>query len=382
MPKTKRPKPLYQRGDFKLFARADRANLEIVWYDGQSRRERGSSARTGDVTEAIKALDRRYLESQGAQICHACGRPFDAKQGGLVVTAIADYLIRIEGKSPSAGYRLNHVTAFVLETDPAMLCAAVNENTISRFREWMGKRTYKTPDGKTKPQSLSSIEGCVLQWAAAINASGEKANFKSQSMKSVSRTPQHRASVVEIAAMFKYAMAGRNRGNLLRYLRAAVSTMARPDAVMDIGNHRRQWVAAAKVLNLNPDGRRQTKKYRPTIPVAKQFAPHMDATKGFYIPVDTIRSTWQRMAIELGLPREGEAGWKLVRRSMATLLRNRLGEAHMPQIERMLGHRKESMTDIYALAHPGQLGAALAEIEAIIDEIEALAPGAFGGGKT
>jgi len=62
---------------------------------------------------------------------------------------------------------------------------------------------------------------------------------------------------------------------------------------------------------------------------------------------------------------------------MATLLRNRMGEQYMPQIERMLGHRQVSMTDIYALASPGQLGAALAEIEAIIDEIEKLSPGAF-----
>lgn len=296
------------------------------------------------------------------------------------MAAIADYLTMMDGKPSfeSASYRLRHVLAFVAETNPAMLCAAVTEKTIDQFRSWMAKRTYTTPDGKVKPQSLSSAEGCILQWQAAINATGEKAQFKSQSMKSVSRTPQHRASVAEIAAMFRYAMGGRNRGNLLRYLRAAVATMARPDAIMDIGNHRRQWVGAARVLNLNPDGRRQTKKYRPTVPVAKQFAPHLDACTGFYIPVDSIRSTWQRMAIELGLPREGEAGWKLIRRSMATLLRNRLGEVHMPQIERMLGHRKESMSDIYALAHPGQLGAALAEIEAIIDEIEKLAPGAFG----
>lgn len=35
------------------------------------------------------------------------------------------------------------------------------------------------------------------------------------------------------------------------------------------------------------------------------------------------------------------------------------------------------MTDIYALPDPSHLGRALAVTEAIIDEIEALAPGAF-----
>lgn len=376
MPKTKRPKPLYQRGDYKLYARPDRANLEIVWYDRATRRERGVSAATSDVAEAIKALDRRYLAQEA---CPTCGRPYD-RTGGLVVTAIADYLTIMDGKPGyrSAADRLRHVGVFVAETSPAMPVAGVTERTIEQFRTWMAKRTYRTPAGKNKPLSLSTIEGCVLAWQAAVNATGEKAQFKALPMRSVSNTPQHRSSVAELAAMFNYALARPRGKNLLRYLRAAVATMARPDAVMDISTERRQWVSAAKVLNLNPEGRRQTKKYRPTIPVAKQFAPHLDATKGFYIPVASIRSEWQRMARELGLPGEGEAGWKLIRRSMATLLRNRLGEQYMPQIERFLGHRQESMSDIYALASPAQLGRALREIEKIIGEVEKLAPGAFG----
>lgn len=376
MPKTKRPKPLYIRGDYKLYPRADRANLDIVWYDRTTRRERSISAGTSSVEEAIKALDRKYL---GQEACPTCGRPYERK-GSLVTDAIADYLTVMADKPSfeSANYRLKHMLDFVEKTNPTLLCANFTEKTADQFRAWMAKRTYTTPAGRVKTQSLSSAEGCILQTAAAINATGEKAQFRSMSLRSVSNTPQHRASVAEMAAMFNYALATKGRLNLLRYLRAAVATMARPDAIMDISTERRQWVSAAKVLNLNPEGRRQTKKHRPTIPVAKQFAAHLDATQGFYIPVASIRSEWGRMAKELGLPGDGEAGWKLIRRSMATLLRNRLGEQYMPQIERMLGHRQESMSDIYALANPAQLGAALREIEKIIREIEKLAPGAYG----
>jgi integrase len=295
------------------------------------------------------------------------------------VTAIADYLTLKDGSHAykSASVRLRHCLNFIVETNPAMRCANVNERTIEQFRTYMSKKTYRTPAGRVKPLSLSTTEGCVLALAAAINATGEKAQFKAMNLRSVSNTPQYRSSIKEIAAMFAYAMERKDRENLLRYLRASVATMARPDAVMDIGNHRRQWVSAARVLNLNPEGRRQTKKHRPTIPIARQFAPHLDALDGFYIPIDSIRKSWSRMAVKLGLPTEGEAGWKLIRRSMATLLRNRLGEAYMPQIERMLGHRQESMSDIYALASPSQLGAALAEIEAIIEEVQELTPNAY-----
>jgi hypothetical protein len=43
----------------------------------------------------------------------------------------------------------------------------------------------------------------------------------------------------------------------------------------------------------------------------------------------------------------------------------------------MLGHVKASVSDIYTLPDPANLGLVLAAAEEIIDEIEALAPGAY-----
>lgn len=43
----------------------------------------------------------------------------------------------------------------------------------------------------------------------------------------------------------------------------------------------------------------------------------------------------------------------------------------------MLGHVKASISDIYAIPDPANLGFALAATAAIIDQIEALVPGAF-----
>ena len=59
--------------------------------------------------------------------------------------------------------------------------------------------------------------------------------------------------------------------------------------------------------------------------------------------------------------------------------RQRIGEERWTQGEMMLGHRKASTSDLYALFDPANLGVALAATTAIIDEIEALAPGAFTG---
>ena len=78
----------------------------------------------------------------------------------------------------------------------------------------------------------------------------------------------------------------------------------------------------------------------------------------------------------IGLPGEGEAGTKLIRRSIAQLLRDR--GVPNDELELLLGHRQiKATTDIYAPFKPEYLANATREIEAIIDEIEANVPGAF-----
>ncbi len=378
MPRTKRPKPLYQRGPFALYRRAGRANLEIVWYDENARRERSTSAGTADCGEGRIALDRRYLASVGQPTCPTCGREYALDGAPLLTAAIADYLILSEAKAGSKASkgRLSHVIDYLVATGPGVTVAQIDEAWVNRFRVWLHKRPVTSTAGKRlRDRSLGHVEGCVRQLAAAVTASGHRAKFKAEQPRDVSKSPSYRADVPKIAAMFRFAMASPHRRNLLAYLRIAVATWARPDAIFDVKPG--QWFTAARVLDLNPAGRRQTKKHRPKIPIARQFAPWLDDMAGPYMAVSTIRSTWEKMRGEIGLPGEGEAGLKLIRRSMSTLARKRIGEANWRQGEMMLGHVKASVSDIYAIPDPANLGLALAATEAIIDEIELLAPGSF-----
>ena len=383
MPSTKRPDPLYQRGEFRLYRRPDRSKLEIVWYDSKRRRERSRSAGTNDDAEGRIALDRLYLESEGQKTCPTCGRPFDGNGSQLLTAAIADYLILSEAKPsyPAITSRLAQAVTYTIEKDAAVTCAQIDEAWIDRFRAWLKKRPIISPKKKhVRQRSIATIEATVAQLAAVINQTqSARARFKPIPLATVNKTPLYRADVKTLAAMFGYAMGADNRINLLRFLRASVATWARPDAVMDIDTTaaRRQWITEARVLALNPHGRRQTKKYRATVPVPHQFAQHLDATKGPYIPINSIRSAWENMADELKLPKDREAGQKLIRRSISHLARKRLGEEHWIQGEIMLGHHKLSTSDVYALPDPANLGRALAATEAIIDEIEKKAPGAF-----
>lgn len=388
---TGRGKPIYQRGDFRLYRRADRTNLEIVWYDAERKRERSTSAGTPDDGAARLEVDRRYNEATGHKYCPTCGRAYEGEAAPLLDVAISDYLLRSEGK---AGYkatrsRLGHVIDYLDETSQTITVPQVTAEWVERFRTWLAARPVPIgKTGQTRQRSLSHVEGCILQLAAAINDTpGQTAQFKPVQAKAVAASPQFRASVPALAAMFRYclevegsekerAQRLKDRSTLLAYLRAAVATWARPEEIYDLGPG--QWMPAAQVLNLNPPARRQTRKYRGTVPIPPQFAPFLDGLTGPYLAA-APRSSWEKMRAAIGLPADrGQAGAKLIRRSMATLVRKRIGEANWRQGEMMLGHVKASISDIYAIPDPANLGLALAATAAIIDEIEALVPGAYG----
>lgn len=394
MPKSHRPAPLYQRGKFALHARAGR-NLEIIWYDEGRGRERSVSARTTDVQAAREALDRLYLQTErGENICPTCGQPRRGEASQFIASAIADYLVLAADKPSIEAIRarLARITTY-LQTlpSPAIRCLDVDEGWIERFRKWASRQTVGGASPSTRTVSAGTVENSVLQLAAVINAAHRRhatpfpAAFRPRQPKDVNRTPHFRADLDTLAAMFAHAAEpGKRRGALLAFLQISVATWCRPDAAMDFDPSpaKRQWIPAARAIALNPDGRPQTRKFRPTVPAPRQIVPviehHLRSGGGPFVPVESVRTAWRAMARAIGLDAaSGEAGMKLVRRSMATLARERLGEEHWAQGRMMLGHAKSSVSDVYALPDPAHLGRALAVTESIIAEIEARTPTAF-----
>lgn len=387
MPRTRRPKALYQRGEFSLFERPGR-NLEIVWYDAERRRERSISAGTVDLEAGRIALDRHYLETTGGEYV-----PPVSRVSPLVAAVIADYQLAHGDQAASADairHRLAHVVRYIAtQRDKAVRCDAVDERWIGKFRVWLAKQPIAGTDRQRSP---ATIENSVLQLAAAIRWAKQIPAFDTIPLPEVTRSPAFRASIPQLAAMFRYCLEPKARSakerakiiklraNLLAFLRLSVATWARPDAIMDASTdpRRGQWMPTAKVFSLNPVGRRQTKKRRPTLPVPDCIADWLNSIEGPVVTKHLSKATWRRMEKTLGLPGGGESGMKLIRRSVATLARPIIGEVHWDsQGEAFLGHRPQSTSDIYALPNPAHLGVALAATQAIIDEIDKLAPGAF-----
>lgn len=414
MPRISRKKPLYQRSPYWLDYDRKRdgslrsPHIAIFWYDASRGRVRSVSTGTTNVDEAKDALDLFYLKNQGGlKICSACGQQISDQNGILVLRAINDYLLQ---KQTAASYeaikaRLNHVINYI-ETLPsiAITCEQIDENWVENFRKWMkGQQieTHSKTTGKTttRPRSLATIENSVLQLAAALNATRNDrqrvARFK-VNLAGLSRTPQKRLTVDELAKAFAYAKDPRfpaKRAALHRFLLLSVSTLARPDAVhdFDLAPAKGQWNDTFHAIDLNPKGRRQTKKHRATVIAPRQLAPLLNQIQGAWIPGKTIRSAWRSMCKDLGWPGDGEAGMKLIRRSVATLVRHagtpkawnsewqseglRVSES---DLEVQLGHRViKSTSDRYAPSEPDYLFTVKRAIEGIIDAIIERVPDAF-----
>lgn len=386
MPRTKRQTVHYTRGEFQLIQRQGRPNLEISWWDRTTQRQRYASTATIEVEAAKLKLDDKYLEiTKGRECCPTCRRPYDVDKQLTALEAIEVYLATSKDKPSYKAIesRIAHILNY-LETqhnsDP--YCAEVDESWIAGFRKWVEQIPVVSPAGNIRDRALSTIENSVIALAAAIRCVGEKPSFTPIQTKMLNRTPSFRASIDDLARMFGYALKLKRRANLLAFLRHSVVTMGRPDAVHDISNDpkRKQWDAQHHVLNLNPIGRRQTKKYRSTVPIARQAVWLYERLPlGLRVP-GNAKKAMTAMAKELGLPGDGESGLKLIRRSMASLVRHRLEEEEKPmdQLEVFLGHRViGSISELYAPFSTRYLRTVKVHVEAIIDEIEALVPGAF-----
>lgn len=402
MPATRaKQRPLYQRGEYSLNwdtdARGKRRtpHLTIFWYDPERRRVRSASTGTTELEPAKLKLDILYLErSGGSAICKSCGQPVVGNVQHLVADAITNYMILDGSKRASAdaiAARLAHVLDY-METlgGPPVRCDVVDEEWVGRFRAWALARPVVGQMGKSRPRAASTVENSIIQLRAALTAAHRRGDtssppkFRAMQPAKVNNSPRWRANVGELASMFEYARDGGERTAALhRFLIASVATLARPDAVMDLSTDqgRGQWSLEREIIELNPVGRAQTKKYRPAVGVPRQLEPWLMATKGRFVcnargPVSSVQAAWATMRKALALP--SECTTKSIRRSMAAILRSR--RVPLDQLEMQMGHRSlNATTQIYAPDDPDYLADSLREIESVIEEIETLVPGAFTG---
>lgn len=423
-----RAAPVYNRGKYWLGwdERSDGTRrspyLTIFWYDPDARRIRSCSTGTDVENDAIIALDRRYLAdaTEGPAFCPTCGQPTAQAKSYLLTDAIADYNLEWGSTRASADTiegRLKHVVDFLeaedakggearfgLGTTCAVACGTVFATAL---RAWSRTQPVLFRNGKgevtgSRPRSPASTEASIAQLIAVLNhaanaeppRSDKRPIYKPLPAQQVQRKRRTRIGVTELAAMLRYAAEpGKQRGSLHAFLVASICTIARPGAVVDINvaPERLQWWPGAESIDLNPQGRTQTKKHRAMLPVLPLLGEWLQAELDDYLalPVDKrtgrgflvnyhgrgvqdVDRAWDTMLRNLDFPIGREWRSYVLRHSLATLARNR--GATLWDLEGFMGHRASSQTEVYAI---GEFPTAQAALQSIISEIETLAPGAL-----
>lgn len=416
---------VYQRGGFWLDfdrgvgGRPTSANWYIYHYDPATGHQRRTSTRTSDVRIACDKLDAHYL---------AVHKPTTADQDIYTVpTSLSDYWLEhgsLQSSAEAIKARLKLMTRFLdVEVDAGrlhdpILPADIDDGVLIRFRAWaiadpiVAKKKNENGDwvdGASRTRAASTAEESIIALKAALNHAFAKRRLryvpplKHKSRDEVTPARSYRLSLAAIGELLDYSMRGDGKyaGHadrllpLRRYLVAAICTLARPDAIFDmsVASDRGQWMRDEQRFALNPEGRLQTKKHRPVVPVVGTLDAWLSVTdewvvcrdvKSFdsdqqidvieQVRVASVRSAWDSARDALRMP----DGWgpKLVRHSMATILANR--RVDLIELEIALGHRVLGKTSSrYAIFDPDYLASIRDGIEDILADLLRCSNGAL-----
>ncbi|MCR6700897.1 MAG: tyrosine-type recombinase/integrase [Dokdonella sp.] len=173
----------------------------------------------------------------------------------------------------------------------------------------------------------------------------------------------HYASRAQIVALLNTPMAE----HAWAYCLVRLCTGCRGDAALDL--QAPQVDRQSNYVRLNPPGRRQTRKYRPTVPLVRPLAAYLDEAQpqGYLVnwhgkQIKSIKTTWRKLRVAAGLP-----SWfapRVLRHTVATWLRQRGVPAW--DVSGQIGHRAAGTTDGYAKFDPSYLGEARKAIEAFL----------------
>jgi integrase len=148
-----------------------------------------------------------------------------------------------------------------------------------------------------------------------------------------------------------------------------LNTLARPEAALALSPAQVQL--DDRLVYLNPNGRKQTKKHRPTVPLTETLLPFLRAADvpAFVLwngkPIKSVKKTFALAVERAGL--SSEITPYSLRHTMAKELRKRGVPAW--EVKGLLGHRVPGATEDYAEFAPDYLSQGREAIDAYFKEL-------------
>src|SRR5579883_466925 len=299
-------------------------------YDPETGSVRRKSLGTGDLEAAKEAL---------IQIAQIKGVKSQDSYLADVLRAYFEEVTDAKASGEAARYAGWHLLRFWGET-----------SRISDLTEPRQRQFWKWSSEQGHGPSYISRNLSVLS-AAVRHGLKEQAPKVVTSYRSIAELlgvpePEPRGCIPtdEDLARFLDSLADDKAEHVFQYCLIALNTLARPEAVLNLTSV--QVDHRFGLIELNPAGRRQTKKFRPIVRLTDTLGPWLHAwTAGDapYVrfrgkPVRSVRNTFKRHRQVLGLPHLNPYS---LRHKMATELAAR--RVSNDSIQRQLGHKAPDM---------------------------------------
>lgn len=352
------------------------ANWYRFWYDAGSGETRRRSLGTA-------SLELAELELAAILLKEGAGRPVEPKDAALV-TVLHRYWeehsdkLRSKAQARCAG-------RYLLEFMGSD--ARVGAFTRKRQVEFLHDLHARGFTSSYISRLMSSIQAALNRAVAADDDDGSgllirapKIIYQPKAVAEVLNVPEPEGRLwhADLAMIARFLDALTDEEEFLRrWVIMLVGFCCRPEAALEATPY--QLDRRYQLIQLNPHGRRQTKKYRPTIPVAGSLWPLLEEwsaserLSGFTFK-NYPSKQWETARVRAELPEEFTP--RAIRHFMATELRHahrRYGVPRVPLDERemFMGHRRAKTNDMYGAFEPDYLDAAKTAVDAVLQALNA-----------
>jgi len=356
----------FQIGDYWLSQRKNGSGAWFrTWYDPQSSQTKRSSLGSTDLEECKKRLEDWYfLERQKID-----QSPKETTIAALLSIYWNEHGSKLRSKD-QARAGINHWLDFY------------ENRTVSDLRDVNLQERFHA-SLFAKGMKGGTVSRVITVGRAALNRAYKRGTLESvpfihdlPKTKKQATAPRGRPmSLAEISQLF----AATPSETMRHYIVWLLATGARKEALLDLTLERCD--TENRLIELNPNGRRQTTKYRPTIRMPEVLVPIVNRLKADY-PLNThiigLKQTrlgsphesWNYAREKAGL--DNQVNSYSLRHTISRELSKR--QVSIYEIKSHLGHKPQELdiTSVYAPYNPSFLKAAAEGIDSFFDELRAV----------
>jgi integrase len=336
----------FQIGDYWLSKRKGRKFWHRTWFDQKTRQTRRESLGTESYETAKKALAEWYAK-------HGELRK-EAPESVLLDELLARYY---------EGHAIQTASAEQAYYAIQRLSAMLEGITVAEFDH--AEQTRFITECRDEGLSDGYISRTLTVARAAINRAYKRGELASAPFVMSAGESPARDRVLSAEEMVAF-LSAIDRPVIAHFCLWSLNTTARPSAILELKHF--QVDSRAGFVALNPPGRKQTKKHRPTVPLTDSMRALYSRFNGSEYVIgkrlQSVKTPFRTLSRRSGVDRVTPY---TLRHTMGAELRARGVPAW--EAAGIMGHKIGGTTEIYAKYAPDYLSHARQAIDAYMGEI-------------